>query len=171
MARVHVSDMGICLEPKNPSETHRKAFYVNSLSSNQHEGKMSEHISEHHTGLSTPVEVHSLAQRKIRLTQSNIECGDISLWPIFDFFQPEVVGGFDPHNAAAAKITLIFDWDSFESDIDGSQWKFRDRDSLVDLLTLNGASAGDDLVVDQISLYVYFCRIERESAPTPAAQT
>ena len=63
------------------------------------------------------VSMHSLGQRKIRLSKSHLEQGDISLLPMDDFFSTEVVGGWDSDNAASRMLTAIFDGQAFETDI------------------------------------------------------
>jgi hypothetical protein len=114
------------------------------------------------------VSMHSLGQRKIRLSKSHLEQGDISLLPIDDFFSTEVVGGWDSDNAASRMLTAIFDGQAFETDIDGSQWTLRDRRSLVDYLALFEAKIGDELVIDRIALHVYAFRIKAQAATPPA---
>jgi hypothetical protein len=114
------------------------------------------------------VSMRSWEQRKIRLSKSNLEHGDISLLPIDDFFTTEVVGGWDSDNAASQMLTVILDRQSFQTDIDGSQWTLRDRSTLVDYLVLFEAKVGDELVIDRIALHVYAFRLKSLAATPPA---
>ena len=115
-------------------------------------------VTETTGAVSSFVKVHSLGRREIRLSKSNLEHGDISFFPIRDFFTPTVVGGWD--NEAAQKLTVIFDGQSFQTDIDGSQWTLRETNTLIDFLVLFEATAGDDLIIDRIGLHVYAFRLK-----------
>jgi hypothetical protein len=111
--------------------------------------------------------MHSWGQRKIRLSKSNLEHGDISFFAVQDFFNPNLVG-CDSDSKASQKLTAIYHGQAFQTDIDGSQWTLRDRASLVDLLWMLGARAGDDLIIDQIALNVYAFRVKSEPATSPS---
>lgn len=111
------------------------------------------------------VSSHSWGQRKIRLSKSNLQRGDISLLAMSDFFNSAVVGSAD--SEAPQVLTAIWDGQSFETDIDGSQWTFRDRGTLVDYLFLFEATVGADLIIDRIADRVYIFRVSK-AANAPA---
>ena len=110
------------------------------------------------------VEIHSFGQRAIQLSASNLEHGDISFFAVNDFFSPTVFGGCDSDNEANQKLTVIWEGQSFQTDIDGSEWTLRDRSDVADCLFMLGAKVGDYLIIDRIALHVYAFRIRSQAA-------
>lgn len=96
------------------------------------------------------------------ITQGNIDNNYLNLRPFIEKFPADAVGGSNRSAAAQREVTV--DWGGkavITTDIDGTKGIFRKRDWIREFFDLNGAKAGDMVMVEMIAPYSYCVSLQR----------
>lgn len=99
---------------------------------------------------------------EVEITDGNIANKHIYLRSFFDRFPADAVGG--PNKATRAKRDITIDWggaEAVQTDIDGQKKFFRARGWIGAFFQMNGAKAGDRVVVEETDTYCYRVRLEK----------
>ena len=99
---------------------------------------------------------------QVEITQANIDHNHIYLRSFFDRFPADAIGGSNRHERAVREVTV--DWgggNPIHTDLDGSKRFFRARGWIRDFFELNGAEAGDRVLVEQKDPYAYKVRLQK----------
>lgn len=112
--------------------------------------------------VSTPAPADGDLIGQVEITQGNLDNNHIYLRSFFDRFPEDAVGGSNRHEKAAREI--VVDWGGgapVHTDLDGSKRFFRARGWVRNFFELNGAEAGDRVLVEQTNPYSYRVRLHK----------
>lgn len=99
---------------------------------------------------------------QVELTQANIDNSHIYLRAFFDRFPQDAVGGSNKQERALREILVEWGGPSpVSTDLDGSKRFFRARNWIRRFFELNGAQAGDAVLVYETAPYAYTVRLFR----------
>lgn len=99
---------------------------------------------------------------QVEITHGNLDNNHIYLRSFFDRFPKDAVGGSNRHEKAAREV--VVDWGGgapVHTDLDGSKRFFRARGWIRNFFELNGAEAGDRVLVEETGPYSYRVRLRK----------
>ncbi|GGC85678.1 hypothetical protein [Chelatococcus reniformis] len=100
---------------------------------------------------------------EIEINEANLRNNHFYLRPLIDRFPADVIGGSNKASAARREVTI--DWGGpkpVQTDIDGKDKKFfRARGWIGAFYRLNGAQAGDVVVIEETAPYRYRVRVQK----------